>query len=97
MEVFGATGEFRTDAPSQIRIGDSLLMVSEAGARPSFPGFLYVYVEDADATYLRALEAGAASLEEVRDTPYGDRRGMVQDQYGNMWQIATCKLTAPPR
>jgi uncharacterized glyoxalase superfamily protein PhnB len=63
-EVFGATGELRADAPSQIRIGDSLLMVSEAGTRPSFPGFLYVYVEDADATFQRALEAGAASLEE---------------------------------
>jgi uncharacterized glyoxalase superfamily protein PhnB len=93
--VFGATGELRSDSPSQMRIGDSLVMVSEAGARPPFPAFLYVYVEDADATYRRALEAGAASLEEVRDTPYGDRRGMVQDPFGNVWQIATHKVAAP--
>jgi PhnB protein len=89
--VFGATGEHRVDAPSEIRIGDSLVMVSEAGARPPFPSFLYVYVDDADATYERALEAGATSLETVRDTPYGDRRGMVADPFGNVWQIATHK------
>jgi uncharacterized glyoxalase superfamily protein PhnB len=95
--VFGATGELRTDSPSQMRIGDSLVMVSEAGARPPFPAFLYVYVEDVDATYRRALEAGAVSLEEVRDTPYGDRRGMVQDVFGNVWQIASHKVSAPTR
>ena len=96
--VFGATGERLVDAPSQIKIGDSLVMVSEAGARPPFPGFLYVYVDDADATYRRALEAGASSLETVRDTPYGDRRGMVQDPFGNVWQIAThTERTRPAR
>jgi uncharacterized glyoxalase superfamily protein PhnB len=95
--VFGATGELRAEAPSQMRIGDSLVMVSDTAARPPFPAFLYVYVEDADATYQRALDAGAESLEGVRDTPYGDRRGMVQDPHGNVWQIATHKLAAPPR
>jgi uncharacterized glyoxalase superfamily protein PhnB len=53
------------------------------------PAFLYVYVDDADDVYLRALRAGATSLEEPSDTPYGDRRGMVQDRWGNTWQIAT--------
>ena len=51
--------------------------------------FLYVYVGDADATYRRALDAGARSLEEPRDVPYGDRRCMVTDRWGNTWQIAT--------
>src|SRR6267143_1304867 len=87
--VFDATGELRTDSPSQIRIGDSLLLVSAAGAREVFPAFLYVYVEDADATVQRALDAGAVSLEAVWGTPYGDRRGMVRDPWGNVWQIAT--------
>jgi PhnB protein len=87
--VFGATGELHPAAPSQIRIGDSLLMVSAAGAREVFPAFLYVYVEDVDATFQRALDAGAESLEAVWDTPYGDRRGMVRDPWGNVWQIAT--------
>jgi PhnB protein len=87
-DVFGATGELQADAPSQIVIGDSRLMVSRAGPREAFRAFLYVYVEDADATCQRALEAGAVSLEAVWDTPYGDRRGMVEDPWGNVWQIA---------
>jgi len=87
--AFGATGNVRPDAPAQLRIGDSLVLISEAGPRPAFPAFLYVYVDDADATYRRALEAGAVSLEPVSDMPYGDRRGMVRDSFGNVWQIAT--------
>ncbi|HYB53917.1 MAG TPA: VOC family protein [Thermoanaerobaculia bacterium] len=87
--VFGARGEIRGDAPSLIWIGDSLLMISGAGQREAFPAFLYVYVEDADSTWRLAVEAGAASLEEVRETPYGDRRGMLRDPWGNVWQVAT--------
>jgi PhnB protein len=86
--VFDATGEVHTDRPAEIRIGDSLVMVSSAGERDLFPVFLYVYVDDADSTYRRALEAGAVSLEEPLDTPYGDRRAMVRDQFGNVFQIA---------
>jgi PhnB protein len=46
------------DAPSQIAIGDSLVMVSGAGPRATFPAFLYVYVDDVDQACRRALEAG---------------------------------------
>jgi uncharacterized glyoxalase superfamily protein PhnB len=87
--AFGATGEFRTEIPSVIRIGDSNIMVSGSGPRDPMPAFLYVYVDDIDATYERALKAGAQSLEEPQDLSYGDRRGMVQDPFGNIWQIAT--------
>jgi PhnB protein len=87
--TFGATGDFRSDRPSEMRIGDSLIMVTNVGLRESMPAFLYVYVDDADATYRRALEAGAAALEDPQDMPYGDRRGMVKDRWGNVWQIAT--------
>ena len=86
--TFGATGHFRSDGPSEIRIGDSLIMVSDAGLRDPMPAFLYVYVDDVDATYRRAVEAGATSLEQPEDMPYGDRRGMVKDRWGNLWQIA---------
>jgi uncharacterized glyoxalase superfamily protein PhnB len=55
------------------------------------PAFLYVYVDDSDSTYKRALLAGATSLEEPADMPYGDRRAMVRDRWGNTWQIATHK------
>ena len=87
--VFGATGDYRPDLPSVIKIGDSLVMVSNAGIRDPMPAFLYVYVDNTDKTYRRALEAGASSLEEPSDMPYGDRRGMVSDKWGNAWQIAT--------
>jgi len=87
--AFGATGEFSADRPSVIRIGDSLVMISGPDARKPMPAFLYLYVDDADATYQRALDAGAVSIEEPQDLPYGDRRAMVQDPCGNLWQIAT--------
>lgn len=64
--------------PSVMRIGDSLVMVSSVGPRDAMTAFLYLYVDDIDATYPRALEAGTLSLEEPQDSPYGDRRGMVQ-------------------
>jgi len=64
-------------------------MISDAGIRSPMTAFLYVYVNDTDATYQRALDAGARSLEEPSDMPYGDRRCMVEDKWGNTWQIAT--------
>ncbi len=88
-QVFEATGEYRTERPSVITIGDSMLMVSDAGVRSPMPAFLYVYVSDTEATYQRAIEAGARTLEAPFDTPYGDRRCMVEDKWGNTWQIAT--------
>jgi PhnB protein len=93
--AFGATGGFRTDIPSEIRIGDSIVMVSGVGPRQAMPAFLYLYVDDIDLMYQRALEAGAVSLEEPRDLPYGDRRGMVEDPCGNIWQIATHNEDVP--
>jgi uncharacterized glyoxalase superfamily protein PhnB len=95
-QAFGATGEFRTDRPSVIKIGDSLIMVSSVGPRDVMSAFLYLYVDDIDATYQRALQAGAVSLEEPSDLPYGDRRGMVKDRCGNIWQIATHKNDLTP-
>lgn len=87
--AFGASGEFATTAPSLMRIGDSIIMVSGVGPREATPAFLHLYVDDVDATYRRALQAGAVSLEEPHVVPYGDRRAMVEDPYGNDWQIAT--------
>jgi PhnB protein len=90
-QAFGATGEFRPDRPSVLKIGDSLVMISSVGPREAMPAFLYLYVENVDTTYERALQAGAVSLEEPGDTPYGDRRGMIKDPCGNIWQVATHK------
>jgi predicted enzyme related to lactoylglutathione lyase len=88
-DVFHDVGDFRPDRPAEMRIGDSVLMVSGADERSPFPAFLYIYVDDADAVYRRALAKSATSLEEPMDTPYGDRRAMVRDSWGNVWQIAT--------
>jgi PhnB protein len=49
---------------------------------------LFVYVDDADVVYRRALEAGASSIEEPLSTPYGDRRAMFPDPFGNVFQVA---------
>jgi len=86
--VFDATGEVHAERPAEIRIGDCVVMVTAAGGRDLFPAFLYVYVDDADQAYGRALAAGALSVEEPRPTPYGDRRAMVRDPFGNVFQIA---------
>jgi PhnB protein len=89
--VFNASGDYAEDRPALMRIGDSIVMVSGAGPREPMPTFLYVYVEDTDAIYQRALAAGATSIEMPADMPYGDRRAMVKDPFGNDWQIATFK------
>ena len=94
-DAFGATGEFRSEAPAQMHIGDSIVMVSGAQAREPAAAFLHLYVDDADAVYRQALAAGAVSLEEPSDVPYGDRRAMVKDPCGNDWQIATYGGAAP--
>jgi PhnB protein len=86
--VFEARGEVEPNRPAEMRIGDSLLMVASATERERFPAFLYVYVTQADEVYQRAIAAGATSLEAPIDTPYGDRRGMVRDPFGNIFQIA---------
>jgi PhnB protein len=86
--VFDGTGEVQHAIPTEIRIGDSTVMVSSTGERDLFPAFLYIYVDDADRAYQRALDAGAVSLEAPLDTPYGDRRAMVRDPFGNVFQMA---------
>jgi hypothetical protein len=65
---FGATGSIEPGRPAEILIGDSQVLVSPSVDRDRFPAFLYVYVDDADAAYHRALHAGALSVEEPLDT-----------------------------
>ena len=86
--VFDASGEVVAGRPAEVAIGDSLVMVTSAAERDLFPAFLYVYVDDADETYRRAITSGAETMEEPTDTPYGDRRAMVRDPFGNIFQIA---------
>jgi PhnB protein len=76
-------------ANAQVVLGTSTVMVSEASAQyPAMPGSYYLYVEDAAVTMRKALAAGATSIMEVADMPYGDRQGGVRDAHGNLWWIS---------
>lgn len=77
-----------------MRIGNATLEIDEAhGQYQPKPCRLHVYVPDTDATYQRALGAGATSIEPPRDAPYGDRAAGVKDPFGNSWFIATYQGT----
>jgi PhnB protein len=73
-----------------VKVGDSLLMITDAtDALKPKPTMLYLYVEDVDAAYKKAVKAGAISKREPLDEFYGDRSGCVEDPWGNTWWIAT--------
>jgi PhnB protein len=75
---------------AEIRVGDSVVEMGEAhGKYTPMPAMFYVYVPDCDALYRRALAAGAQSLHEPTDQPYGDRNSAVTDPFGNTWYFAT--------
>ena len=77
----------------ETKIGDSIVVL-EVGDPPHSGGTrasIYVYVEDVDAAYKRALEAGATSVAEPSDKPYQERGAGIKDSYGNIWYIATYK------
>jgi PhnB protein len=81
---------------AEVRVGDSMLMIGggapELGWRGEhWPTAFHVYVPDTDATYARALEAGATSLGEPADMDYGERGAGVRDPFGNVWYIATAQ------
>ena len=95
-EAFDAVEMHRTSTPdgvtahAALQIGDSVVMIGEAGAQMKpMPSCIYMYVEDVDAVYEKALKAGGLSLMEPGDQFYGDRNAGVQDPAGNQWWIAT--------
>ena len=78
----------------EVRVGDSMVMIGEGvagagGVMPIRPVEFHVFVKDADATFQRAIAAGATSLGEPTDRPYGERSGFVRDPFGNHWYIST--------
>lgn len=77
---------------AEVRIGDCRVMMGEPmGDFTPMPAMLYLYVEDVDAAYRRALDAGAKAVMEPADQFYGDRNGGVQDPSGNLWWLAARK------
>jgi PhnB protein len=75
---------------AEIRVGDSIIMLSQASQQfPAMPVMLYVYVKDCDAAYKKAIAAGGISTREPANQFYGDRSCAVKDHSGNLWCIAT--------
>lgn len=103
--AFGATELFRkTDDAGKIRhaemmIGTSPIMLAgefaefpewrSAETRGGSPVHLYLYVEDCDALFARALAAGARELLPMADQEYGDRQGGLTDPFGHVWYVAS--------
>jgi PhnB protein len=74
---------------AEVTIGNSVIELADANEQyPPAPTAIHLYVDDADAMFARAIEAGATSIYEVGDHVSGDRQGAVRDPFGNLWYIA---------
>ena len=102
--AFGAVRVMTLDMPggkiahAEIRIGDSILMMSDEnpdwGSKSAVtlggsPVQLMIYVPDVDAAFARALAAGGTQVRPVQDQFYGDRSGTLADPFGYQWTLAT--------
>ena len=94
--VFDATELRRYPTPdgrilhAEVRIGDTVVIVADGNAGwPPIGAHVHVYVPDVDATYERALSAGAMSVQEPKKKDDADKRGGVKDAGGTTWWIAT--------
>lgn len=89
-ETFAMRDDKGNIGHAEVKVGTSMLMLGKAHDEwKSRPGNFYVYVEDCDAIYKKALTAGATSISEPQTQFYGDRHGGVADSQGNNWWVAT--------
>jgi PhnB protein len=103
-DAFGATEVMRFAGPdgriahAEVKIGDSHVMLADELPDQGFVGpqtlggagvSLMLYVNDVDATFAKALAAGATLRRPVADQFYGDRMGTLVDPYGHVWSIGT--------
>jgi len=106
--AFGAQEVMRLAAPggqighAEIQIGDSRIMLAdECPETPSpqalggSPISILLYVNDVDAVFQRAIDAGATVKRPVQDQFYGDRSGMLTDPFGHTWSVATHQEDVP--
>ena len=102
--VLGATERVRMPGPdgrighAELQLGDSMIMLADENAQMDVRGpraiggtpvSLHVYVEDSDAVFERAVQAGARALRAVEDRFYGDRSGQFEDPFGHRWDVST--------
>lgn len=95
-EVFGATEQERITRPdgtighAEVAIGDAIVMLTDAPeALPARPSAFYVYLDDVDEAFGRALAHGAECRSEPADQFYGNREAGIVDPWGNIWWMAT--------
>jgi PhnB protein len=84
---------------ASLKIGSSIIFVNdvfpEMGGTPSHSS-MWLYVPDCDASFKRAVEAGATAKNQPMDMFWGDRMGFVQDPFGQTWTIATRRQDLTP-
>jgi len=105
-KAFGAKEIMRMPGPegkighAEVQIGDARVMLADEFEAMGFLGpqtrggstvQLYLYVKDVDATFARAIAAGAKLVRAVEDQFYGDRSGSIEDPFGHLWHVSTRK------
>jgi uncharacterized glyoxalase superfamily protein PhnB len=96
-EIYRHLGPGGIVGHAQLKIGDSMLMISDATKEhPAAPCMIYMYVKDVDSLYERAVKAGGESIMKPADMFYGDRNAGVKDSSGMQWWIATHKEDVAP-
>ena len=95
-QVFDAIELRRYQSPdgrvmhAEVKIDDSVIMISDGNEGwPAVPAHIHVYVKDVDSTYVRALDAGAESVQAPIQKEDEDKRGGVKDSGGTTWWIST--------
>lgn len=87
-------------AHAELKLGDSVFMLSDEYPEMKChspetiggsPVSMYVYVDDVDSIFNKAISAGAKILDPVKDQFWGDRHGRLEDPFGHLWSIATHK------
>ena len=91
--AFDATETFRSKTHFEVKIGNAMVMIGDVGDSPPATGQLFMYVDNAEAAYKRAIEAGATSLMEPSHRPWGEgeelmRAAAIKDLCGNSWFFA---------
>ena len=102
--VFGATERMRIDGPDgrighcELGLGSSIIMLADEHPEVGVisprklggtPVTLSIYVEDVDATFDKAIKAGATSVRPLENQFYGDRAGSFEDPFGHVWNVAS--------
>jgi uncharacterized glyoxalase superfamily protein PhnB len=102
-KAFGAEERARAPGPNntimhaEIKIGNSVVMIADALMGPPLQGGCHLYVDDVDAVFKRAVQAGAQVVMPLENQFWGDRYGVVSDKWGNRWSLATHKEDLSPQ